>query len=540
MLWNNYRYKMAEDDTVHILQYQGEELTVKIPEQIDGCPVTEIGREAFLEYGMAIETIEVPGSVKVIREGAFRMCLSLRELVLHEGLELIEGGSFAVSPLEKLTIPSTVKMIENAYELGEMPWEISEKNPWYFSDGYGLYHRADNVQELVLVQKNDARTDYEILDGTTEIGKECFSGHAFIEKVSCPESLHCIGEDAFESCQSLKELHLNQGLEEIREDAFSYCIALKELFLPASLTEIGEKALTNTYGWSDSVSGISKIVADQRNPVYRTDENSLFQKSAYKSEYVNVYDEEAAACDSMGATYNKSVPGRNISEVPLDNVTDTNDNNPCEGEILIKYFGDKISYEIPETVTQIGWCAFRRAGIHTLILKESVQCVEEKAVMECRRLEWILLPDEGGILYVPQAPVYRKDEVGALLGDREKLQGYLFDYAGYDALFDTYFFLADKAGMACCRLKSPVLLSEQMRQTYDGYIREHLEEILLDIGQREDLERLSDLAELGYFTEDNMDFCVDVIGRVQNAKLTGYLLTWQQEHFGTLEFDFSL
>ena len=49
MLWNNYRYKMAEDDTVHILQYQGEELTVKIPEQIDGCPVTEIGREAFLE-----------------------------------------------------------------------------------------------------------------------------------------------------------------------------------------------------------------------------------------------------------------------------------------------------------------------------------------------------------------------------------------------------------------------------------------------------------------------------------------------------------
>ncbi len=31
MLWNNYRYKIAEDDTVHILQYQGEELTVKHP-----------------------------------------------------------------------------------------------------------------------------------------------------------------------------------------------------------------------------------------------------------------------------------------------------------------------------------------------------------------------------------------------------------------------------------------------------------------------------------------------------------------------------
>lgn len=506
MLWNNYRYKIAEDDTVHILQYQGEELTVKIPEQIDGYPVTEIGRKAFLEYGVAIETIEVPGSVKVIREGAFRMCLSLRELILHEGLEIIEGGSLAVSPLEKLAIPSTVKMIENAYELGEMPWEISEKNPWYFSDGYGLYYRADDAQELVVVQKNDARADYEILDGTTEIGKECFSGHAFIEFVSCPESLRCIGEDAFESCQTLKEIHLNQGLEEIREDAFSYCVALKELFLPASLTEIGEKALTNTYGWSDSVSGISKIVADERNPVYRTDENALFQKFSDKGKYV----------------------------------TDTNDNNPCEGEILIKYFGDKISYEIPETVTRIGWCAFRRAGIHTLILKESVQCVEEKAVMECRRLEWILLPDEGGVLYVPQAPVYRKDEVGALLGDRENLQGYLFDYVGYDALFDTYFFLADKAGMACCRLRAPVLLSEQMSQIYDSYIREHLEEILLDIGQREDLDRLSDLAELGYFTEENMDFCVDVIGRVQNAKLTGYLLTWQQEHFGTSEFDFLL
>lgn len=495
MLWNNYRYKIAEDGSAHILQYQGEELQVVIPDQIDGHAVTEIGAEAFMEYGVAIESIEVPGSVKVIREGAFRMCMSLRELILQEGLESIEGGSLYVAPLEKLSIPSTVRNIENAYELGEMPWEIAERNPWYFTDGYGLYHRSGQEQHLEVVQKNDTRIQYQILDGTTVIGKECFSGHAFIEKIDCPESLRCIGADAFESCQALREIQLNHGLEEIGEDAFSYCIALKELSLPDTLVEIGDKALTNTYGWSDSVSGIEKIVADEKNPVYRTDEDALFELE--------------------------------------------NEEHP-QGECLIKYFGDKISYQIPECVTDIGWSAFRRSGIHELVLPASLQCVEEKAFLECRRLEWILLPDEEGIIYVPQTPVYRKDEVGALIGDRGAQNGYLFDYAGYDALFDTYFFLRDKAGMACCRLKAPVLLSDEKRQVYTSYMNENLEEILLDIGQREDLERLSAIADLGFFTEDNIDACVDVIGKVRNAKLTGYLLSWKQEQFGETEFDFSL
>lgn len=85
MLWNNYRYRV-EDDSIVIEDYCGEELDVSIPAEIEGLPVKKIAPEAFSIHGAMIERIEVPGSVTDIGDGAFKMCMSLEELVLQEGV----------------------------------------------------------------------------------------------------------------------------------------------------------------------------------------------------------------------------------------------------------------------------------------------------------------------------------------------------------------------------------------------------------------------------------------------------------------------
>ena len=489
MLWNSYRYKIV-DNVVHILEYAGEETDIKIPEQIEGYPVVEIGPEAFTEHGAAIERIEVPSTVKRIGAGTFKMCMSLTELILHDGLEVIGESSLYVAPLTSLYIPATVRRIEKPCELGEISWEIDEKNPYYFTDGYALYHKKNNEQELVVVQKNDIRREYAVLEGTAAIGKGSFGGHAHIEKVIFPPSVKVIKEDAFESCQALREVVFSEGLEEIQADAFSYCVNLTEIKLPASLAVLGEKALTNTFGWSDKVNGITQIVVAAGNSAFSADENAFYEKLE---------------------------DGK---------------------EKLVKYFGNEREYQISSNVSCIGWSACRRAGFRKIVIASSVRTVENKAFMECKNLEWIEIAEDQTRLYVPQIPIYRKEEVTKLLSQDETAP--VYDYAGYDKLFETYFYLTDRVKMACCRLKYPKCLVADMQGVYHSYIEENLLDILNDIGSREDMELLSDLSELGFFTEENIDVCIEVINRYGKAKLMSFLLNYEQEHLAMAEFDFSL
>lgn len=117
---------------------------------------------------------------------------------------------------------------------------------------------------------------------------------------------------------------------------------------------------------------------------------------------------------------------------------------------------------------------------------------------------------------------------------------YIFDYRGYDGLFHTYLDLPDQYGMAICRLKYPVLLDEEVREKYSGFIRDHLQEILDSIAAAKDREHLADLAELGFFTSENIETCIEAFDRPGCAGLMSYLLDYKQENLKHTEFDFSL
>lgn len=83
--------------------------------------VEEIGLEAFASSGL--EELVFPKSVKTVGPFAFHDCRGLRSVRLNEGLEKLgepqivwgeelKGGVFAGSGLESIELPSTLKVVE--------------------------------------------------------------------------------------------------------------------------------------------------------------------------------------------------------------------------------------------------------------------------------------------------------------------------------------------------------------------------------------------------------------------------------------------
>lgn len=72
--------------------------------------VEKIGLNAFVRCDL--EKVEIPGSVYVIRGGAFDGCRKLEKLVISEGVERIEEFAFeGCRKLGKVVIPKSVKEI---------------------------------------------------------------------------------------------------------------------------------------------------------------------------------------------------------------------------------------------------------------------------------------------------------------------------------------------------------------------------------------------------------------------------------------------
>ncbi|RCJ00931.1 leucine-rich repeat domain-containing protein, partial [Metamycoplasma hominis] len=60
--------------------------------------------------------VTIPSSVKEIGKGAFFGCRNLKKVILNEGLEKIDYGTFQNTNIESITIPGSVKEIgESAF-----------------------------------------------------------------------------------------------------------------------------------------------------------------------------------------------------------------------------------------------------------------------------------------------------------------------------------------------------------------------------------------------------------------------------------------
>lgn len=120
-------------------------------------------------------------------------------------------------------------------------FELSPDNPYYESDGVGLYARDTHTLLAMVVPAEQ----YRLMDGCTEIAPKAFYNRRQLKAVELPDTLREIGALAFAD-SGLEELDAPNSLRVIAEKAFYLCRNLRTVELNEGLVEIGERAFAAT------------------------------------------------------------------------------------------------------------------------------------------------------------------------------------------------------------------------------------------------------------------------------------------------------
>lgn len=256
---------LAEPGTCRVSEFKGDWANpLNIPATgPDGCIVTEIGRMGrtvacpdncpdCVCTDNLFSNVFIPSTVKIIRENAFefrrnshtRSHLRQDELIIPEGVEIIEANAFPTLTCKKIVLPDSLTTLGThafgyfVHDLQEINYPVNlryiipeSKNPNQLDtpfpeqilheDESGLYSR-----DYFLTMK--------IPEGVASIPPHMFE-HAAIGSISFPESLKFIGETAF-SWSSLKgSVVLPSNIEIIEDFAFGYCLDVTDVYVPASL-----------------------------------------------------------------------------------------------------------------------------------------------------------------------------------------------------------------------------------------------------------------------------------------------------------------
>lgn len=215
------KYLCLSDNTAKVAGYadEGGAAEVVVPETVqDGgatYTVTAVMASAF-SYSDKLKGIELPGTVKVIENGAFDGCSALKNVSLGEGLEDIQYNAFGMcSALSSINFPSTLRKI------GEVA---------FFGCG-----------ELESV---------DIPEGVEAVESTCFQSCYMLSSVKLPESLKKIGQYAFSDCGMLTSIKIPEGVTYIGDYAFFFSSMLSELNIPENIEYVGDGAFGYTI-WYD-------------------------------------------------------------------------------------------------------------------------------------------------------------------------------------------------------------------------------------------------------------------------------------------------
>lgn len=225
------------NDNVTVTAYTGKDDIVKIPDEIEGFPVTAVSKEAF--KGTAVREVVFPESITVVK-----------------GL----GGA---EKLEKITLPSSTETIET-HNFGQLRSfkEIEISDSRLFTSKDGMLFSKDmkklvlvpmGIEKVIIPDEVEVIGEYACHNGKMKevvfsnnlklIEKYAFAKCKNLLAVEMPFSLTEIGANAF-STSGLMNLTLNNGLEKIGNYAFQNT-QIEELRIPATVTEVGWTVINN-------------------------------------------------------------------------------------------------------------------------------------------------------------------------------------------------------------------------------------------------------------------------------------------------------
>jgi len=212
-----YWYDLNETGCT-IMRYVGNEISVAIPEVIDGHAVTAIGSGISPTFeNTKVKAVTLPGSVVTIHNHAFFNFPKLKEIALSPSLTCI---------------------------------------------GMNAFNGCTSLTEIILFGKLEV-----IKDGAFA---NCFS----LGSITIPSSTKHVGKSAFLDCKNLSHLVISDGVEEVGATAFAFCPKLKAVELPSSLVTISETAFDDRIDFEFSGPYAEQYIASRR---IRSDESKAWE-----------------------------------------------------------------------------------------------------------------------------------------------------------------------------------------------------------------------------------------------------------------------
>ena len=192
----------------------------------EGSAVTEIP-VSFAEECSRLTSVNIPGTVVSIGDGAFNMCTALTVAELPAGLLTVGDWAFTSCPIAELTVPDGVTSLgkeafanNDALESVTIPASVTALRGYVFTSCGSLTEIAFAEGGLLTVLPDGFVSGCKKLTAMDLTGFTALGDYAFyntsLQTVILSDSLTSIGAGAFKST------------------------ALTEIVIPASVTEIGE------------------------------------------------------------------------------------------------------------------------------------------------------------------------------------------------------------------------------------------------------------------------------------------------------------
>ncbi len=258
VLWE---YTVGSSGEATITKYNGKASYLRIPDTIDGYPVTAIGDGAF-QNNEYLTTLIIPDTIDSIGNSAFAGCTSLATLTLPDADFTIGQYAFnGCTSLSSLEVPSGVASMgfgafRGCTSLSELsvPGSVYHKRTNYSDWGYDhllsdVFPDCTSLRKVTVTGGAVARyafADYKqglltvvLGEGVSSVGDSAFLRNTALKAVVWPSTLASVPSGCFEACTSLTSITLPEGIESLGDSSFSGCASLTLVNLPSTLSQLG-------------------------------------------------------------------------------------------------------------------------------------------------------------------------------------------------------------------------------------------------------------------------------------------------------------
>lgn len=348
-----FTFSYSKNETgITIDEYHGFRWNVKIPKQIEGLPVTEIGEKAFYNNSW-LRSVTIPDSVEKIGKGAF-MNTSLKSFTFPDRIETIaDYVLFGCSNLENVVISGQVLRVGN--------------------DAFGYCTKLTSI---------------ELPDSITDIGNNAFANDTKLQEINIPVKLQRVGYRIFAFTKYEENLPHNEYTLIGNNILYIYRGSSDVIEVPANIQSIAGGAFCACPAAEINIEKVSYIgraaFADCKNLVAikmpdnaEIDGSKLFSECSSLKEVILPYD-----CNIGNSMFYGCKDLRSVTLQGTPTTVGANAFSDCSSlSTLI----------LPESIDTILEGAFARSGLCSITIPENVKVIAAECFADCSSLDWAAL-----------------------------------------------------------------------------------------------------------------------------------------------------